>query len=177
MTLHALIFFLVAGAILGGALATMAFRNLVHSALSLAVSLLGLAAAFLLLHAQFVGLAQVLVYVGAVAILIVFAILLTRGRETAGQTLFSPGLLLGAGIALLVFSVLAKVILTSRLLSAETPPAPSATAPEIGQRLMTEYVLPLEVVGLVLTVALIGAALLALREKPSAPPPVNPGHS
>jgi len=166
MTLAALIFALVAAVILGGAVAAMAFRNLVHSALALAVSLAGLAAGYLSLHAQFVGFAQILVYVGAVAILILFAILLTRGDEPGGQALFSPGFLTGAGIALAVFAVLARVILASRLVSAEIPLAPAPSVREIWQRMMSEDALPLEVIGLLLTVALIGAAILALREKP-----------
>jgi len=167
MTFPALTFALLAAVILSAAAAVMMFRNLVHSALVLAVALSGLAALYLQLHAQFVGFAQLLVYVGAVAILIVFAILLTRGNEPSDQVIFSPGRWVGAGIALAVFGVLARVILTSRLLAGSAPPAPAAAVKEIGQRMMERYVLPLEVMGLLLTVALIGAVVLALRERPS----------
>ena len=166
MTLAGLTFALAAAVILGGAVAAVVWRNLIHSALALAASLAGLAAVFLQLHAQFVGFAQVLVYVGSVAILIVFAILLTRGTETPGQPIFSAGALTSTVIALAVFVVLARVVLTSRLASQDAPPPPSAPVAEIGRRMMTQYVLPLEIMGLLLTAALIGGVLLALRERP-----------
>src|SRR6266568_364220 len=79
-------FALIAMVTLGGAIAAMRLRNLVHCALCLVVAFGGLAAVFLQLDAQFVGLAQILVYIGAVAILIVFAILLTRGSEPPQQS-------------------------------------------------------------------------------------------
>ncbi len=76
-----LLFAILAGLTVGAAVAAMTLRNLVHSALSLTVSLVGLALLYLNLGAEFVGFVQILVYVGAVAILIVFAVLLTRSGE------------------------------------------------------------------------------------------------
>src|SRR5262245_54368740 len=90
---------------LAGAIAAMTLRNLVHCALALTVAFAGLAGIYLQLNAQFVGFAQVLIYIGAVAILIVFAILLTRGSEPVGQNLFSSSWLLGAVVAGGVFAV------------------------------------------------------------------------
>src|SRR4029079_14045302 len=84
------------------AAAAMSLRNLVHCALCAALAFAGLAAVFLQLGAQFVGLAQILVYVGAVAILIVFAILLTRGSEPTGQAAFSTSWWTGLAVAGLV---------------------------------------------------------------------------
>src|SRR2546425_4676159 len=75
-------FTLLAGLTAGSAIAAMSLRNLVHCALSLVLTFAGLAGLFLHLNAEFVGLAQILVYVGAVSILIVFAILLTRGEDS-----------------------------------------------------------------------------------------------
>src|SRR5437867_814740 len=74
-------FIIAAVLTLAGAVAAMSLRNLVHCALCLIVTFAGLAALFLQLNAQFVGFAQILVYIGAVAILILFAILLTRSSE------------------------------------------------------------------------------------------------
>ena len=74
---------------LASAVAAMSLRNLVHCALMLMVTFAGLAAFYLQLDAQFVGFAQILIYIGAVAILIVFAILLTRGSEPPRQSIFS----------------------------------------------------------------------------------------
>src|ERR1700690_341354 len=87
---------------LASAVAAMTLRNLVHCALALTVAFAGLAAFYLQLGAQFVGFAQVLVYVGAVAILLVFAILLTRGGEAPGQPLFSTSWAAGIAVAVAV---------------------------------------------------------------------------
>src|SRR6266700_5587021 len=82
-------FAIIATLTVASAVAVMTLRNLVHCALSLMLTFVGLAALFLQLNAQFVGFAQILVYVGAVAILIVFAILLTGGSEPPKQPIFS----------------------------------------------------------------------------------------
>jgi len=150
---------------LAGALAAMWLRNLVHCALALAVSLAGLAAVYLQLDAQFVGFAQLLVYVGAVAILIVFAILLTRGSEPHPQPILSSTWLVGAGVAVAVFAVFAWGILSSKAVKQEAAPAPATTVAQLGNQLMTHYILPLEVLGLLLTSALIGAVLIAMQER------------
>jgi NADH-quinone oxidoreductase subunit J len=150
---------------LAGAVTAMTLRNLVHCVLALTVAFAGLAMLYLQLNAQFVGFAQILIYIGAVAILIVFAILLTRGSENLGQTLFSSGWVAGIGIALAVFAVLAGAFLTSRALPAGPASPPQPTVAAIGQQLMTKYVLPLETLGLLLTAALIGAVVIAMRDK------------
>src|SRR5438132_5309875 len=99
------------------ALAAMGLRNLVHCALALTVTFAGLAALFLQLDAQFVGFAQILVYIGAVAILILFAILLTRSSEmrTAQIRSVSSSWWLGVAIALVTFGSLALAISSSKL--------------------------------------------------------------
>jgi NADH-quinone oxidoreductase subunit J len=160
-------FLILAIVTIAGAVAAMSLRNLVHCALALAVTFAGLAGLYLQLDAQFVGFAQILVYVGAVAILIVFAILLTRGSEPPQQAVLSSGWLVGLSIGVAVFALLTGMILSSKTIAKDVPPAPSATVQQIGDQLMTRYVLPLEVIGLLLTVALIGAVIIAMREKES----------
>ena len=160
-----LVFFLIAALTLGSAVAAMSLRNLVHCALALTLTFAGLALFYLQLDAQFVGFAQLLVYVGAVAILIVFAILLTGGSEPARRSFFSRGWIFGAAIALAVFGVVAAIILSSRALPSVLPEAPESTVRQIGAQLMTKYVVPLEVVGLLLTAALIGAVIIAMQER------------
>ncbi len=156
---------LLAAVTFAAAVAAMSLRNLVHCALALALSLAGLAAIFLQLNAAFVGFAQILVYVGAVAILIVFAILLTRGNEPERPRILSPGWGVGAAIAVAVFVVLSGIILSSKAITRDVPPPPHPMVRQIGDQLMTKYVLPLEVLGLLLTAALIGAVLIAINEK------------
>jgi NADH-quinone oxidoreductase subunit J len=114
---------------------------------------------------QFVGFAQVLVYVGAVAILVVFAVLLTRGAEPTAQSIFSPSWLWSSIVSVAVFGVLAWAIRTSAVARRNLPLQPEATVKQIGDALMSRYALPLEVIGLLLTVALIGAVTIAMREK------------
>jgi NADH-quinone oxidoreductase subunit J len=162
-------FLIIAAWTLVSATAAMSLRNLVHCALFAALALAGLAALFLELNAQFVGLAQVLVYVGAVAILIVFAILLTRGSETSNQPMLSPAWWSGLAVAGLVFGSLTAAILLSPIPSATQPPkadiAADVTVQKIGTELMSRYVLPLEVLALLLTAATIGAVIIAMQEK------------
>src|SRR5205814_8023535 len=154
---------------LASAVAAMSLRNLVHCALCLVLALGGLATLFLQLDAQFVGLAQILVYIGAVAILIVFAILLTRGSEPPVQPAVTPSWVLGVGVAVLVFGSLAAAILSSFLTHVLTNPkadvAADVAVQRLGEKLMKDYVLPLESVALLLTAALIGAVILAVQVK------------
>ena len=124
----------------------------------------GLAAAYLQLDAQFVGFAQILVYIGAVAILIVFAVLLTRGGEAPQGAVFSQSWIAGAAVAAVVTGVLVWAINHSAVMTPDVPPQPEVTVKQIGDALMTKYVLPLEVVGLLLTAALIGAVIIAMKE-------------
>lgn len=156
------VFAILAGLTAAAALAAMTMRNLVHCALCMAVAFIGLACIYLQLHAEFVGFAQVLVYVGAVAILIVFAILLTRTGETENAARVSPGWAAGAGVAAALFALLAWAILRSDVGSAETGTSSELSVREVGDALMTGYVVPLQIVGLLLTAALIGAVILAL---------------
>lgn len=158
-------FAIIAILIIAAATAAMTLRNLVHCALAVAVAFTGLAFAYLQLDAQFVGFTQILVYVGAVAILIVFAVLLTRGGEAPEKSVFSSTWCLGTGIAVAVFGVLAWAIKHSFASQRALPPQPNAEVTKIGKDLMTQFVLPLEVIGLLLTAALIGAVIIAMKEE------------
>src|ERR1700710_809690 len=106
MQLSQISFAVIAALTVVSAIAAMSFRNLVHCALSLALGLAGIAALYLQLGAAFVGWAQILVYIGAVAILIVFAILLTRSSESTPQPVLSPSWGIGVAIAIIVFAVI-----------------------------------------------------------------------
>lgn len=158
-------FAIIAVLTLASAVAAISLRNLVHCVLMLTVTFAGLAAFYLQLDAQFVGFAQVLVYIGAVAILVVFAILLTRSAEPPQQSIFSATWVVGVGIAAIVFGLLSGLILSSRALTREVRLPPEVSVRQIGDQLMTRFILPLEVIGLLLTAALIGAVIIAMHEK------------
>ena len=171
-------FAIIAALTLVSAVAAMSLRNMVHCALSVAVAFAGLAAMYLQLDAQFVGFAQILVYIGAVAILIVFAILLTRSSETP-QPVISRSWIVGIAIAVAVFGVMVKLILSSSVGQRTWPEKPVPTVKQIGDQLMTRYVLPLEAIGLLLTAATIGAVIIAMNDKKGkdSDPPDVPFHN
>lgn len=156
-------FLILAALTIAGAVATMTLRKLIHCALALAVSLVGLAGLYLDLGAQFVGLVQVLVYVGAVVILIVFAILLTRDDEVPTHGLGRA--VSGIVVSTCVFGVLAWAVVSGGAAVGASQSAQQAAISGIGNALMQRFILPLEVVGLLLTAALIGAVVIAMEEK------------
>jgi NADH-quinone oxidoreductase subunit J len=163
------------------AVCAMSLRNLVHCALTLAVSFSGIAAIYLQLDAEFVGFTEILVYVGAVAILVVMAILLTRSGETTQPSVLTSGRLdligkfAGIGVTAAIFTTLGWAILSSSVLAKPGAVAPQVTVKDIGEVLMTRYVLPLEIVGLVLTAAMIGAVIIAYKEEAKSRSQVLPG--
>jgi NADH-quinone oxidoreductase subunit J len=159
-------FLILAAITLASACAAMMLRGLVHCALAVAIAFAGLGTLYLNLGAQFLGLAQLLVYVGAIAVLIVFVILLTRGGESDSPPLSRAGLsITGIVVAGCLFAVLAWAVFHSFAVHLAGTPATPATVRELGAVLMDGYVLPLEVIGLMLTAALIGAVIIAMKEK------------
>lgn len=148
-----------------GAAAALTLRNLVHCVLALMLAFLGLAGLYLQLDAQFIGFAQILVYIGAVAILIVFAILLTRGAASPLQSILSPSWAISGFVSIVVFAIMAWTIRSSTATRHSIPPQPEVTVKQIGNALMSRFALPLEVIGLLLTAALIGAVTIAMQDK------------
>ena len=146
---------------LGAALAAATLQKLMHATLSFALTFVGVAALFFLLGAEFVGLVLVFVYIGAVAVLIVFTILLTR-RDVEKEGGVNWG---GALLAVAVFGGLMWMILKTSSVAVVAPEIRTLTVKRIGEALMTSYVWPLQCVGLLLTAALIGALVLVMEEK------------
>jgi NADH:ubiquinone oxidoreductase subunit 6 (subunit J) len=163
-------FYIIALLTLGTAAVAMSLRNLIHSALLLIASWAGIAAFYLWAGAEFVAFAQVLVYVGAVSMVVLFAVLLTR-RSRADLALAPDSIgrvvaALMAGIG--VFIVLCGAVLDSPLPTALSS-APSPTVRQLGLELMGPHAAALLVVGAILTIALLGAVVLAAS--PARPPP------
>ena len=157
--------------ILGSAAVAMALRNLIYSALLLIGSWAGIAAFYLWAGAEFVAFAQILIYVGAISMVVLFAVLLTKQGhapepvEFNSLSRFITGLIAGGGVA----GVLLGAILGTPLEVRTARPAPSLTVRELGEQLMGPHTAALLVVGLLLTVALLGAVLLAADERPDQP--------
>jgi NADH-quinone oxidoreductase subunit J len=159
-------FLILAVVTLAGACAAMMLRGLVHCALALAVAFAGIGTLYLSLGAQFLGLAQLLVYVGAIAVLIVFVILLTRGGDTDSPPLAPAAFpVTGILVATAIFGILAWAVLHSFAGRVPALAVPRTNIRQLGLAFMGSYILPLEVIGLMLTATLIGAAIVAMKEK------------
>ena len=154
-------FIVIAIFTLAAALAAATNPKLMHAALSFALAFVGVAALYFLLGAEFVGLVQVFVYIGAVAVLVVFTILLTRREAEKDRSFNWSGVL----IAIAVFGGLIWSIVKMPSLSILPPQIAPLTVRRIGEVLMSDYVWPLMGAGLLLTVALLGALILAMEEK------------
>jgi NADH:ubiquinone oxidoreductase subunit 6 (subunit J) len=145
----------------------MALRNLIHSALLLIGSWAGVAAFYLWAGAEFVAFAQVLVYIGAVSMVVLFAVLLTgRSRadlEVAPESLSRALTALIAGGA--VLGILFGGVVSTPLAATTKTPAP-LTVRDIGLHLMGPHAAALLVVGVILTVALLGAVVIAATDGP-----------
>jgi NADH-quinone oxidoreductase subunit J len=158
-------FMILAVITVAGTAAAVSLRNAVHCVLALTVGFAGVAALYLQLGAQFVGLTQIMVYVGAVAILAVFAIMMTHSPEPVKQPTFSSLWTWGSVVAAAVFAVLVRAICSSAASTQNLPPQPEVTVQQIGDALMHRFVLPLEIMGLLLTAALIGAVVIAMGHR------------
>jgi NADH-quinone oxidoreductase subunit J len=146
---------------LAAALAAATLQKLMHAALGFAVMFVGISAFFFLLGAEFVGLVQIFVYIGAVAVLIVFTILLTRQDVGKVRSFKWSGVI----VAIAVFAGLVWAIAKTKSLPVTPQQIEPITVQRIGELLMTNYVWPLQCVGVLLTAALIGALILVMEEK------------
>ncbi|HZP61182.1 MAG TPA: NADH-quinone oxidoreductase subunit J [Opitutaceae bacterium] len=160
---------IIALLILASAAVAMSLRNLIHSALLLVGNWIGVAAFYLWAGAEFVAFAQVLIYVGAVSMVVLFAMLLTRrGRADAA---ISPDAARRAVSALAVSGAVAAVLVFAvkhTPLPAIPAPAPSVTVRQLGEQLMGPQAAALVLVGVILTVALLGAVILAATDRNSS---------
>ena len=145
--------------ILVSAVWVVTLRNLFRAALSLGIVLVGVAIAFLSLGAEFLGFVQILVYVGAILTLIVFAIMLTAKLQTAADSISSRPKLPAALAALGTFGLLSWT--TAHVPWPAMPEETSVDLATLGQRLVTTWVLPFEVISLVFVAVVIGAIAIA----------------
>lgn len=165
MTAVQIVFLLTAAVSLGAAFMVVTTRNLVHAALYLILTLFGVAVLFVLLNAGFFAVVQVVIYIGAISILMIFAIMLTRRvMQDIGPTT-NPGWWLSALLSLLLFGALSWMLSSWEGFSTPLPAMPSGVDPleQLGQALVSPqyYVLPFELASVLLLAALIGAIMIA----------------
>ena len=165
MDLYTILFYVFALITLGGACVVVFSRNIVRSAFALLFAFFGVAGIYVFLLADFIAVTQLLIYVGGILVLILFAVMLTNRQINVdiktGTIQVLPAVFIVAALAGTVVGVLGT---TDWRIAAQVPVF-ETTAPQLGVMLLTSYLLPFEVSSVVLLVALIGAVMIAHREK------------
>jgi NADH-quinone oxidoreductase subunit J len=158
-------FWIISAITVIGAMLAMTLRNLIHCVLALILFFLGIAGHYFLLRADFLAAVQILLYVGAVAVLILFAIMLTRhvtGME--GPAELGGKWWAGMGTAVIIGGLLWWIIRKDALTSMLPAGEANTSVLEIGKVLIADWVVPFEALAVLLTAALIGAVVIALEE-------------
>jgi NADH:ubiquinone oxidoreductase subunit 6 (subunit J) len=156
------LFVALAAALLVSALMVVTMRDIIRSGLALTVSFASLAGIYVLLGNPLVAATQVLVYIGAISVLILFAIMLTQTKNAPRVLVFQTQALAAAVAAVVIAVVIAATVLATTWPSAGERLWTSTT--DVAHLLFSDYVLPFEVVSVLLTAAVIGGVYLARRE-------------
>ena len=162
-TLRDLLFYLFAGLTVVGACATAFSKHIVYSAVGLLAALAGTGAIYVFLSADFLAVAQLLVYIGGVLVLILFAVMLTNRITEVSVSNVSLGLPGGVALLIATAPVLAFVALATPW-PTRTPDPLAPTTRAIGNAFLTQWLLPFELASLVLLATLIGAVIIARKE-------------
>jgi NADH-quinone oxidoreductase subunit J len=161
-----IVFYIFCILTLASALLILLTRNVMYAALGLFATLLGVAALFVFVGADFLAVSQLLIYVGGVLVLLIFGVMLTHKKETTGSQAKNviltnhSNVFLGSATALGVFGLLFWVIQNAHIPNLPTHQRINTTK-SIGMSLMTSHLLPFEIAGILLLVALVGAGYLA----------------
>ena len=158
-----LLFIALCGLIIGSAFMVATSPNLVHSAVSLLFTLFGIAAIYIYLYADFIAATQVVIYVGGILVLIIFGVMLTNKIENATITSKTHNKIPGIIFTVLLLFLQFYAIFNTKWLVNDNPPKDS-TIMNIGELLLGKYLLPFEVVSILLLAALIGAAMLSRKK-------------
>jgi NADH-quinone oxidoreductase subunit J len=169
MTVLQVIFLITAVVTLGGAVMVVTTRNLIHAALWLILTLFGVAVMYGLLSAPFFTVIQVVIYIGAIAILMIFAIMLTRRVKQEAGSSVNKGWWLAGLMSLVLFTALVWMFSTWSSFQVTLPviPANVDTIKMLGTALVSPngYVIPFEIASVLLLAAMIGAVVVAWERK------------
>ena len=158
-----ILFYVIAAAMAIGAIRVVTTKNIVHAALYLVVVLAGVAAQYILLAAEFTAVVQVLVYIGAIVVLFLFGIMLTRARIGRESDLDNDQRFLGLFVASTLAAFLGS-ILWDAFQDTKIEPGHVQTSGEVGLSIFQTYVIPFEVISVLLLAALVGAVVIARRD-------------
>jgi NADH-quinone oxidoreductase subunit J len=156
-------FYIFAATVIAGGLGTVLLRNIVYAALTLVASLMGVAGIYILLSIEFLALVQVLIYGGAVMVLILFALMLTRVRELQTNPDGDQKPLAAVAALVLLGAFLAAIRQTTW--PRDIDQVTTVPFNDIGDALFTRWAVPFEVASGVLLVALVGAIIIAMQEE------------
>lgn len=169
-----LVFYGLAALVLGCAAGVAFFRNILHAALALLGTLGGMAGLYLFLGADFLGVAQILVYVGGILVMLLFAVLLTNRIGEVRVSNLALGRRTAVPVAAIGGGVLAALLWRTPWPTTEAVPTP--TTARLGDAFLREYLLPFELASIVLLMALVASMVLARRALGRAPAsPSSPG--
>ncbi|TAK24538.1 MAG: hypothetical protein EPO26_04775 [Chloroflexota bacterium] len=157
--LEPIIFYGASALLILGALAVVFLPRIIHAALSLVLFFIATAVIFILLHAEFVAAAQILIYAGAITVLILFAVMLTQRSQSPESNPFNAQRLLAAIVAGATFAALLPALLSIR--AADVPGPNTDLIPELGKAMLGQWVLSFEISSVLLLAALIGAIVIA----------------
>ncbi len=163
MSVTTVAFYLIAAVTVGSALGVAFTNNVVYSAFALMGTLLGVAATFVLLGADFLGVVQLLVYVGGILVLTLFAVMLTHRIADVHVSNRAVGRLPGLVLVSVVFAWMVRAALAASWV-VKDPGAPAPTTYGVGDAFLTQYALPFEIASVVLLAALIGAVVMSRKE-------------
>jgi len=156
-------FGVIAAIVIGGALMVVTTKNVVHAALYLVAVLAGVGASFLLLGAEFVGITQILVYIGAIVVLFLFGIMLTRAPIGRELQLTSKSWVAGVVVGVALAGVLGYTLIDA--FGSDKLPADSRQlTADVSDSIFSTYLVPFEVVSVLLLAALVGAIVLARKD-------------
>jgi len=159
-----IVFYIFAAITVASALAVVLFKNLVHAALYLVVTFVGVAAIYVLLEAEFLAVVQILVYVGAVAIIIAFGLMLTR-RNTMDETnRFNSQMVMAAFVGAGIFGIIAFLFSKTDWNVKEAAASVPVTE-GISELLFVDYVIAFETIAILLLIAMVGAIVIAKEVK------------
>lgn len=165
MTLFDLVFYFFALVILFSAGIVVFSRNIIHSAFSLLFTFFGVAGIYVLLSADFLAVLQLLIYVGGILILLVFGVMLTNKIINVDIKTGTLQILPAALLVSMMAGTLCGIFYATDWFVVQNLPEATTTINDLGKMFLTSYVLPFEIASVILVVALIGAAMIARREK------------
>jgi NADH:ubiquinone oxidoreductase subunit 6 (subunit J) len=137
--------------------------DIVHAAFSLLFTFFGVAGLYVLLGADFIGVVQVIIYIGGILVLIIFGVMMTERGKMLRLSVQLPGRIFAAILSLIILVGLVLAIIRTPWPIVPSPAAPGPTSAAMGELILSKYLIPFEVVALLLLASLVGAVLIVRR--------------